>query len=251
LAGTDDSGVGQPDGNAGEPTAAHDATVKSKRWPAKLDDWIADQFKMYGALRKCKGRHWRSAFNEFVITLLFALLPIWVPFIALPMFKAASFDPGPVLHDQIKNGELYIIAAALLAPIYYFTFPQSRSALTSSIRPFPSQQLLILIFIGTVCLAVLAIAATKVQTTPAGIPPRMIDISVGLFVSCSIIFFLTLAVRNSMPETAEASYDEESRREQMSIPPPKPLDLSGGPVNPDDLVASAIKSHSVKARGTK
>lgn len=214
------------------------------KWVIESDRWVASQFKLWGAIRQCRWVHWGSAISEFSLTLVFALLPIYIPLIALPMFGHDYTAPWPVLHDQIKNGELYLLSTALLTPLYYFTFPQSRGT-AQVIRPFPSQQFLILIFIGTISISVLAIAATKVQAAGAGIPSEMISISIWLFLFCCLTFLLSLAVRNSLPELAERSYDEESRREQTEIPPPAPPPSPGDAVDPDEMVRAVLEEHSI------
>jgi hypothetical protein len=215
-------------------------------WWRRSDIWVAEQFKLYGAIRKCRWAHWWSAFSETVITLIFMLFPIWVPLIAFPMFGNNNLSTTEVLFNQVKNGELYIMAASLLAPLYYFTFPQARGG-NGSVRLFPSQQVLVLIFIGTICFAVLAIAAAKLQAAGTGIPRGMIGVSVALFAFCSATFYLSLAVRNSLPDAAAAAWDDQSRKEQGDVPPPedRPAE-NASPVDPDALVAETLKAHTIE-----
>ncbi len=217
----------------------------------KIDRWVGEQFTLYGAIRRCGWRHWRPALSELLITLIFALLPLWAPIIALAMFGKESGSIPDTLFDQIKNGELYILAAGLLTPIYYFTFPQIRDNIKTKFTPFPSQQLLILIFMAIVIVAVLAVSATKVQATANGIRPQMIHLSMYLFSFCVLVFLMTLAVRNSLPELVEQAFDEQSRREQQEAPPPGDnlARQQETPVDPEHLIASVLKEHTVQGTG--
>jgi hypothetical protein len=215
-------------------------------WFLQADRWLSERVGLYGALRRCQSQHWWSATTEFAITLVFAVLPLAVPFVALPMF---GIDINPLIDtywNQIKNGELYLLSTALLAPLYYFTFPKSRNG-SVPVVVFPSQQILILIFIVTISIAVLAIAATKVRSDGTDIPDGMILFSQYLFAFCCVTFFLTLAVKHSLPDVAGQIYDDESRREQAEIPPSDPVPDSP-PVDEDEFVRQTLEAGAARAR---
>lgn len=216
---------------------------KSKdNWVLQADSWLSERVGLYGALRRCQGQHWWSATAEFAITLVFAVLPLAVPFVALPMFGMNISPLADTYWSQIKNGELYLLSTALLAPLYYFTFPKTRNG-SVPVIVFPSQQVLILIFIVTISIAVLAIAATKVRAEGSDIPPGMILFSQYLFAFCCVTFFLTLAVKHSLPDVAGQVYDDQSRREQTEIPPSDPVPDSP-PVDEDEFVRQTIEAHA-------
>jgi hypothetical protein len=219
------------------------AQLARRQWLTEADGWLQSRFALFGALRRCRGQHWWAATVEFAITIVFAILPLAIPFVALPMFGRDISPLDSTLWSQIENGELYLLSTALLAPLYYFTFPKRGNGATSVIV-FPSQQALILIFIATICIAVLAIAATKVQAEGAQIPPGMILFSQYLFFFCCLVFFLTLAVKHSLPDTVEQAYDEESLRQQNEIPPndrPQKIEQT----DPEEFVRQTLAAHSV------
>lgn len=208
----------------------------------RADAFVGENFRLYGQLRKCRFGHWWLAFSEVFITLFFGLMPLWVPLIAFPMAGQNSITVNDIVWDQVKNGELYIIASSLLAPIYYFTF--LRYGRDGGSSPFPSQQVLILIFICTLILAVIAIVASKVTNGGQPIPEHMVRLSLYLLIGCTIIFLLTLAARNSIEEVTEATYDQGSRREEKLYPPNLSTEAKIAE-DPDAMIAEVINQHSV------
>jgi len=199
---------------------------------------------MYAALRLSSTADWGRAAVELMITLVFGLLPIWVPLIVYPMFGVHTGDFRNVVYEQIKHGELYFLATALLAPIFYFTFPEAQNPSRAQ-RSFPSHRTLILIFLFTVILSVLAVAASKLQAETSGIPVRMVRWSVWLFgVSC-LLYYFTLTVKNWFERGGvEGLLDEQSREEERIAPTP---DRNEEPAAPDaeDLVNQTIADHVV------
>lgn len=209
----------------------------------RLDAFVRRHLRIYAALRVSSAGDWGHAALELFINLVFALLPIWIPIIVYPMFGKEFDSNYHVIYDQIKHGELFFLSTALLAPIFYFTFPQVYNVSRAQ-RTFPSHQTLILIFIFTVILSVLAIAASKLQAEEAGIPFRMVSWSVWLFAFSSIFFYFTLTVKNWFERGGvEGILDEKSREEERVAP----ADAGSGlrpAVDPDDLVAATIAAHA-------
>jgi hypothetical protein len=217
--------------------AAHDLKL--------LDDWLKRILRIYGALRLSSPGDWAKAAIELFVTLVFGLLPIWVPLIVFPMFDVAHGDVWDIIYDQIKHGELYFLSTALLAPIFYFTFPGARSAASTEIGQFPSQRVLILIFVLTLVISVLAIAASKLQSEVAGIPPRMVHWSEWLFSLSCVLYFFTLTVKNWFERGGvESIYDEQSREEDRRNPDPE-RQAEEPAVDPDTLVEQTIAAHVV------
>lgn len=215
----------------------------------RFDNWLKATFSLYGALRRSARGDWGRAASESIITLIFGLLPVWVPFLVLPMFGAHISNYTDVAYDQIKNGELYFLTTALLAPIFYFTFPSARRRGGSGIALFPAQQALILIFIMTVVVSVLAIAASKIQTVHTGIPPRMVEWSVWLFAFSCFLYFLTLTVKNWLERGGvESVIDEQSRAEDRRTPDPDRA-AEGPAPDADDLIAETLAEHTIPAPG--
>jgi uncharacterized membrane protein YidH (DUF202 family) len=214
----------------------------------KFDKWLR-RFALYDALRFSSKGDWGRAVAELFITLLFGTLPVWLPLVVFPMFGKAFGSWTEIVFDQVKNGELYIIAAALMAPVFYFTFPNARAAGESkATRSFPSQQLIILIFIVGIIIAVLAIAATKVQTTASvapgrlPIPLRMIQLSAWIFAFYALLYFFTLVVRNWLDRGGvERTLDEASQRLDQEIPRSDAAHQSD-PVSADQLVADTLRA---------
>jgi len=209
------------------------------------DRFASKNIRLYDALRNCNSTHWKAAFTELSITLIFSLLPIWIPLIAIPMFRYDDVNLSYVFHNQIRNGELYIIATGLLAPIFYFTFPQYKGVANGAHRPFPSQQLLILIFIFVTTITSISVTAISVEDLSNGIPDRMIVISAAIFLLCTLIFLLSLVVRNAMPDLATQEFDGESRRETQDIPPPG-IRQDFNERDTDSWVDETIRNHAVR-----
>lgn len=249
-----------------------------------FDLFLRRNMRIYGALRQCAAGDWGRAFTELFITLLFALFAVWVPVLIYPMFGLNEHSISETLYLQVENGELYILTTALLAPVFYFTFPNARIGLRTEARHFPSQQFIILIFVGTVIISALAVAATKVQaidpvvTTSSAqsepvihqasnvtgegliapatdtrkaprphIPSRMITWSIWLFFFTSILYFLTLVVRNWLERGGvDEIFDQQSQEQDRRNPPPQP---EGGvppeAPDPDRMVRDTIAAHTV------
>lgn len=215
-------------------------------WLLKFDKSVGDYFRFYGAIRRCTPAHWWRAFTEIAITLVFALLPLWVPLFAFPMFGKLDLGIAKIIGEQVKNGELYLIATGLLAPIYYFSFPTARVGAQDKIQPFPSQQIILLIFLATICISVVAITATKVQAVgPQGIPQRMINWSWWLFAFCCAVYLLTLTVKNSMDEITERVLDENSRNTDRMYPIVGQNIDNQSPIDPDEMINDIINQHKV------
>jgi hypothetical protein len=160
------------------------------------------------------------------------------------MFGVHTGNFTNVVYEQIKHGELYFLATALLAPIFYFTFPEAQNPSRSQ-QSFPSHRTLILIFLFTVILSVLAVAASKIQAEASGIPIRMVRWSVWLFgVSC-ILYYFTLTVKNWFGRGGvEGLLDEQSREEERIAPDPDRNEEPAA-VNAEDLVNQTIADHVV------
>jgi len=211
--------------------------------PHRIDAFVRRHLRIYAALRVSSTGDWGRAALELSINLVFALLPVWVPLIVYPMFGRDGGPLSQIIFEQIKHGELYFIAAALLAPVFYFTFPQVQN-LSRTQRTFPSHQTLILIFIFTVILAVLAIAASKLQAEEAGIPVRMVTWSEWLFALTSILFYFTLTVKNWLERGGvENILDDQSREEERIAPVPSKSGEAPA-VDPDALVAATLTAHA-------
>lgn len=162
------------------------------------------------------------------------------------MFGKLDLSIGSIIGEQVKNGELYLIATGLLAPIYYFSFPTGRVGAADKIQPFPSQQIILLIFLATICISVVAITATKVQAVgPHGIPQRMINWSWWLFAFCCAVYLLTLTVKNSLDEITERVLDENSRRVDALYPAPNHANQTTTPVDAEAMINEIINQHKV------
>lgn len=210
----------------------------------RLDRWMRRSVKFYGALRRCSRSDWWRAVTELSITLIFGLLPIWVPVLVLIMFGSqGSFQD--LVYQQTRSGELYLIATGLLAPIFYFTFPIGRPA-HAQVKHFPSQQMIVLVFILTLIIAVVAIAAARMQySTAGGMPVRMVRWSEWLFRFSCLMYLLTLVVKNWIEGGGvEEVFDAQSREQDRANPPPA-SDATPAAQEPDDLVASTMAAHEV------
>jgi hypothetical protein len=194
----------------------------------------------------CSRSDWWRAITELFITLVFGLLPIWVPVLVLIMFGSDS-NLRDLIFQQTKSGELYLLATGLLAPIFYFTFPIGRPA-HAQVKHFPSQQMIVLIFILTLIIAVVAIAASRMQySTSGGMPPRMVRWSEWLFWFSCLLYLLTLVVKNWIEGGGvEDVFDAQSREQDRRTPPPNAENDQGPPQEPDDLVASTLAEHEVQ-----
>lgn len=213
----------------------------------KIDEFFKKSLRIYGALRLCSSDDWIKAFWELATTLLFALFAIWVPLIVYPMFgREDRFFQ--IIAEQVGNGELYIITTALLAPVFYFTFPNARLSVDSQTRNFPSQQIIILIFIITIILSVLAIAATKLQDVgEEPIPPRMINWSWWLFGVSTGMYYLTLVVRNWLERGGvDDVYDRQSAADDEEMPESGNASAGRQPRDPDEFVGDVLAQHAVK-----
>lgn len=209
----------------------------------KFDIFARKHLRMYAALRLSSRGDWGRAAVELLITLVFGLLPIWVPLIVYPMFDIRAGTILAIIYDQIKHGELYFLASALLAPIFYFTFPGAQNPSRAQ-RSFPSHQTLIFIFLFYVILSVLAVAASKLQAETAGIPARMVRLSVWLFALSCIFYYFTLTVKNWFERGGvEEVFDEQSREEERNAPNPE--EAEPAPPEPEDLVAQTIADHVI------
>lgn len=194
-----------------------------------------------GALAECSSEDWKRAFNELMVTLIFGLFPVWVPFALHLMIGDQGWD---TILEQVDEGQLFFVATALLAPIFYFTFPSARNPNGQSAKPFPSQQILIGVFIGTVVVSALAVSILDFPVVNLNgqetLKSRMVSISVALFAFASVFYFLSLVVRNWLDRGGvESMLDKRSKETDEAYPPPDRL-VRASRRSAEDLVAQTL-----------
>ena len=102
-------------------------------------------FPLIGGLLYCEwSDHWH-AIKEFFTTVFWAFMPIWLgAFVAYVMDMSGKISYLSQLHKALINGEPYIYASSLLAPVFYMALDENKS-----IRSFYSK-LAHMIFVGLI-----------------------------------------------------------------------------------------------------
>jgi hypothetical protein len=78
-----------------------------------------------GGLVDARWRDHREALKEVGVNVLLSTAPIWLGCLFLLLFQTSGMSLGDVIIRNVENGELFIYATSILAPLYYFIFKDS------------------------------------------------------------------------------------------------------------------------------
>lgn len=77
---------------------------------------------LLGGLFDARWRDHREAVKEVGINILLSTAPIWLGCLFLVIARKFEMPLGEVITRNVENGELFIYATSIVAPLYYFIF---------------------------------------------------------------------------------------------------------------------------------
>jgi hypothetical protein len=167
---------------------------------------IFSHIPVVGGLPQTTRENHMSALRETLISLAISAAPIWGGAFALFYVKRASNAATyyECIRSIVENGELFIYAAAAVAPVIYIV---TRDRI--EVRSFPSKTSFIL---ATIFFAVVsAIVFTIERIGQQILTSDMIDLSIILYCLAIVIYYLALVYNNNLlPDPATAMRSEES-----------------------------------------
>ncbi|MCB8878404.1 hypothetical protein [Acidisoma silvae] len=88
---------------------------------------------LIGGLVDARWRDHREAINEVGVNILLSTMPIWLGCIFFLLAHNFSMSLGEAITHNVENGELFLYATSILAPLFYFIFKDY-----DGIRKFPN-----------------------------------------------------------------------------------------------------------------
>jgi len=150
---------------------------------------------VFGGLADARWRDHREAINEVGVNVLLSTLPIWLG--AIFLFAAAKFQMplGEVIGRNIENGELFLYATAIVAPMYYFIFKDQEGD-----RKFPNAASFMTLSAVILAVGVCGFAETRLSTV-LGISfhwdeRTLLNISLPLYLFSTGLVYLAHVYRN-------------------------------------------------------
>jgi hypothetical protein len=168
-------------------------------------------FPLVGGLMYCQwSDHW-DALKEFSTTLFWAFMPIWLgAFVLYIMDVTGKTSYAMSLHEALFNGELYIYASSLLAPIFYMALEEQ-----TSIRSFYSK-LAHMIFVG----AIIVLSAALFSISRLGVAYNKalaFKVSYWLLIVAVSIYYIAIVYNNNRRNpAAQMRHDEDEYAEDYS-----------------------------------
>jgi hypothetical protein len=163
-------------------------------------------------LRNCRGRDFWYALQEFVVTLIFSTIPIWLGAFVIHLSNKIGEDNFlSALKCNINNGELFLYSAAMVAPIFYIAlnnYPGSKE--------FPNRlSHMIAVFVLTVLSAVaFGLQRVGIQFETS----RSFRMSYIFFIISLCLLYIALVYKNrALPDVAEEMRSSEDKFTQKFL----------------------------------
>ena len=170
-------------------------------------NWITELVKripLISGFAYCRGRDHIEAFKELFLTLLFTTVPLWVGGWVMYIVKIESRSGflGAV-ENSVNNGDLFLYATSLLAPIIYLALYDPPGA-----KEFPSK-----IFHTVFVIVIVILSSVAFGIKRAGLELDTVSISqtsLILFSISIVILYIAMVYKNRrFPESTDALKDPE------------------------------------------
>lgn len=147
-------------------------------------------------------KDFKEAFIELIISLIVSTMPIWGLYIAMSIDKSIFFDLDR-FYSIVKNGELFIYSATMLAPILYLLIKKREHEKEFYAKPF----FIIFVVVITV-IATITISMQRMRQVI--ISDSAVIGSLWLFGISIFILYVALVIHNSlMPDPTAVMRDGE------------------------------------------
>ena len=160
---------------------------------------------LLGPLVECRLRDHGESSKQVFVTLLLSTAPFWLG--ALILFSTStskSITLPEAFWSTIWNGELFMCATSLLAPIFWIALEDPEGA-----RPFPSRLANILLLVLIVALASvffgLGLANNHLKQ------PFTFHLSIGIFVAAICLLYLSTVYHTNRLESAPTAFREDEQ----------------------------------------
>jgi hypothetical protein len=155
--------------------------------------WCVRRLPLFSGLPDCNYYHYRDAFKELVVNLIFATSPLWLG--SLITFSINTATPKTfsaywaILGKSVSDGTMLIYATAAIAPLFYFSLTTPKST-----RDFPSR--LSHIVLGFLIFMV-SMVLFGVQRSGTTLDPNFIlPVSIVIYISALVMIFVATIYRN-------------------------------------------------------
>jgi glucan phosphoethanolaminetransferase (alkaline phosphatase superfamily) len=122
---------------------------------------LMKKIPLLGGLFDCSITDHLLTFKEFITTIFFAFLPIIVALV-VDYYTNPNTVLSISLYNIFQNGELFLYATSILAPVFY-TVMNDKNQLS-----FPSRLIFIIIFCAIMILAAIVFALQRADVTLVG-----------------------------------------------------------------------------------
>jgi hypothetical protein len=141
---------------------------------------------LVGGLAEARWRDHREAAKEVSVNILLSTAPIWLGCLFLWVSQKFAMSPGEVVIRNVENGELFIYATSIVAPMYYFIFKESEGN-----QKFPNAGSFMLISAIVLLIGGCGFALTRLGTV-LGTSFRWDEVT--LFVFSAILYLIAVIV---------------------------------------------------------
>lgn len=148
---------------------------------------------LIGGLAHTTVRNHFDASTELLVTLLASLAPIWLgAFVIVLTTKDPTVPYNAAVLDLLQNGELYLYAAAIAAPVFYIALREREGT-----RSFPGSIwhiILIVFFIYLPSFMMFALKRGHIWVNNY----QVFNISVSMFILSILVLYLALVYNHSL-----------------------------------------------------
>ena len=141
---------------------------------------------LIGGLADARWRDHREAIKEVGVNIVLSTAPIWLGCIFLWVFQKFAMSVGEVIIRNVENGELFIYATSIVAPLYYFIFKENESY-----QKFPNAGSFMLISAVVLLVGGCGFAVTRLGTV-LGTSFKWDEVT--LFVFSLVVYLLAIIV---------------------------------------------------------
>ena len=165
---------------------------------------------LLGGLADVRAKDHYQALLELSIVVATSTVPVWIGSLIMLTNKNNELRWIELIIDNVYNGELFLYSTALLGPLYYFLFSESRVS-----GSFPNiHSIVILSTLGFV-VSIALFAAQRAQVIYSGVAnldkPFIFSLSWKIYLGAVLIVYLSYVYRN-FRETGAPSLSAEGER---------------------------------------
>ncbi len=164
---------------------------------------FARQVPLLGPLVECRASDHAETFKQVFVTLVLATTPFWLGALVLFATDHLALPFSKAFFSTVWDGELFMTATGLLAPIFWITAEDPRGA-----AAFPSRlaHVLITVLLSAVASVFFALGIVNRRLRE----PFTFHLSIGIFFVASVLLYLSTVYHlRRLPDSVEAYRTDE------------------------------------------